>query len=368
MDGENSDVAKPIPPTHQSMTDDNHTVEIADWGKLPAKPLVSVSMLAYRHAKFIAQAIEGVASQQCDFPIELIIGEDCSPDETRAIVLDYQRRYPHLIRVLISERNVGMHANAARCFSASRGKYGASCEGDDFWCDSTKLARQVAVFEQHPDCMLVFHAARTIDAVTGREGTTGPRSPYSRFMRTEEVILGDGGFIPTASIMLRYVPDSSPDWVINAVVPDYAMQMWSACRGRVAYIDRFMSVYRTGVPGSWSCRRDTELAGLFEHARKIEQMFNGFLASVGPRYGRAAARMVSKYYSDAIVRTHAGQRERLERYGKARDKMIGSDRLLAWMTAKWGLRLPRIKTSIRQAHSLARLTFSLLTTQRIRSM
>lgn len=342
------------------------TTEISDRSKLAEAPLVSVTMLAYRHEQFIAQAIESVVGQQCDFPIELIIGEDCSPDRTREIVLDYQRRYPHLIRVLISDRNVGMQANAARCAAASRGKFGAPCEGDDYWCDPTKLARQVAVFEQQPECVLVFHAARTVDAETGRIGTTGRQSPYSRLMRTEEVILGDGGFIPTASIMLRAVPGLNPDWAVNAAVPDYAVQLCAAYLGRVAYIDRVMSVWRINVPHSWSKRHMAEFAHRIEHARQIERMFDGFLAMSGQRYAAAAARMVSKYYSDAFVRIRGDRRDKRESYAQVGGKMIGSDRMLAWLAANWGLRLPRLKTFVRRIHSLSRLVYSLLTTQRIR--
>ena len=347
------------------MTEASVVTEISDPAKLPEAPLVTVTMLAYRHAEFIAQAIESVVAQECSFRFELVIGEDCSPDRTREIVLDYQRRYPHLIRVLISDRNVGMQANAARCSAAFRGKFGAFCEGDDYWCDPTKLARQIAVFEQQPDCVLVFHAARTIDAETGREGVTGRRSPWSRLMRTQEVILGDGGFIPTASIMLKAVPVLTPAWVAHAPVPDYASQMWSACVGRVAYIDRVMSVWRTNVPHSWSNRHTEEFSYRFEHARQIERMFGDFLTTGASRYHKEAARMVSKYYSDVIVRVATDNEQTRQAYEQIADKLSGSDRALAWLAARYGVRLPAIKTALRKADSLQRLVYSLLATQRI---
>jgi len=352
------------------MTDATSTIEISDRAKLPVAPLVSVHMLAYRHENFVAQAIESVVAQQCDFPFELIIAEDCSPDRTREIVLDYQRRYPHLIRVLVSDTNVGMQANLARCSAATRGKFGAACEGDDFWCDPTKLARQIAVFDRYPGCVVVFHPARTIDENTGHEGVTGKRSPYSRFVRAEEVVLGDGGFIPSASIMVKQVlgDGPTPPWVANAAVPDYAIQMWAACVGRVAYIDRIMSAYRVNVPGSWSSRHALDLHYRIEHARNVERMFDGFLDTCGARYRDAAARMVSKYYSDALVRVAAGRREKQELYKEAVGKMLGSDRWLAWLAARCGIELPGVKTSIRKTRSLARLAYSLLTTQRIRDI
>lgn len=54
-------------------------------------PLVSVKMITYNHAPFIAQAIDCVLQQKTNFPFELIIGEDCSTDGTREIVFEYQK-------------------------------------------------------------------------------------------------------------------------------------------------------------------------------------------------------------------------------------------------------------------------------------
>ena len=71
--------------------------ETSDPASLPVKPVVSVIMLAFNHGACLAEAIQGVASQQTDFPIELVIGEDCSPANTRELALEHQRRLPHLI-------------------------------------------------------------------------------------------------------------------------------------------------------------------------------------------------------------------------------------------------------------------------------
>jgi Glycosyl transferase family 2 len=119
------------------------------------KPLVSVQMLAYNHAPYIRAAVEGVLSQKTDFRFEVIVGEDCSTDGTRQIVLDYQRRYPEIVRVLTSEKNVGMHANVLRTQHACRGEFLAFCEGDDLWHDPAKLQTQAGFLASHPDYGLV---------------------------------------------------------------------------------------------------------------------------------------------------------------------------------------------------------------------
>jgi glycosyltransferase involved in cell wall biosynthesis len=131
-------------------------VEISDQRVFERMPLVSVHMITYNHGPYIAQAIEGVLQQETDFPIELIIGEDCSADCTREIALEYQKKYPDIIRVLTSEKNVGMNKNARRVLATCRGKYIAFCEGDDYWHHPGKLQMQIDFLNAHAECVLVY--------------------------------------------------------------------------------------------------------------------------------------------------------------------------------------------------------------------
>ena len=86
-------------------------------------------MITYNHEKFIAQAIDSVLMQQTRFDYELVIGEDCSTDGTRAIVVEYQQKHPDKIRLLLPENNLGMHENGRRALKACRGEYIAFLEG-----------------------------------------------------------------------------------------------------------------------------------------------------------------------------------------------------------------------------------------------
>jgi glycosyltransferase involved in cell wall biosynthesis len=131
------------------------------------EPLVSVKMITYNHAPYIAQAIEGILIQKTNFPIELVIGEDCSTDGTREIVFEYQKKYPDIIRVITSEQNVGMKKNGYRTMKACRGKYIAFCEGDDYWTHPEKLQKQVDHMESHPECGLVYSSYDVFHLKTG---------------------------------------------------------------------------------------------------------------------------------------------------------------------------------------------------------
>lgn len=144
------------------------SIEYGDPGVLAKEPFVSVCMITYNHEDYIGQSIEHVVKQEMSFPIELIIGEDCSTDRTREIVFEYQRKYPDLIRVITSENNVGMRKNGLRSYEAARGKYIAFCEGDDYWHDSRKLQIQVDFLESNPDYGFVCSDARSYIVETGK--------------------------------------------------------------------------------------------------------------------------------------------------------------------------------------------------------
>lgn len=128
------------------------------------EPLLSVVTVTYNHEPFIAKCIEGVLMQQVSFPIEFIIGEDCSTDRTRAICRQYAEKYPETIKFVVSEKNVGGLANERRAMSAARGKYVAYCEGDDYWTDPLKLQKQVGFLETHPEYSACFHRFRQFNA------------------------------------------------------------------------------------------------------------------------------------------------------------------------------------------------------------
>ncbi len=120
------------------------------------EPLVSVTMVAYNVSPLIRQAIESVLRQKTNFPFELVIGEDCSTDGTREIILEYRDRYPNTIRVVSSDKNVGLVKNYIRTMKACRGKYIAFCDGDDFWQNTEKLQKQISHLEAHSTCGLVY--------------------------------------------------------------------------------------------------------------------------------------------------------------------------------------------------------------------
>ncbi len=173
--------------------------------------LVSVKMITYNHEAFIAKAIEGVINQKTSFNYNLVIGEDCSTDNTREIVLQYAKKYPQKIKVITSESNVGITINSQRTHEACEGKYMAYCEGDDWWIDNEKLEKQVKFLENNPDYGMVhtdahFRNTQTDELNTNYLKSNFDTSHYQTFISLQdqyEKILSKKTEIITATVTAR---------------------------------------------------------------------------------------------------------------------------------------------------------------------
>ena len=211
-----------------------------------SEPLVSVFIITYNHATYIAQAIERAIKQETNFPFEIVVGEDCSTDGTHEIVLDYEKKCPNIIRVITSDNNVGGRENAFRTLKACRGKYIAICEGDDYWTDPQKLQKQVSFMIKHPNLSMSFHATN-IEYVTPNKRSKIHRHKGRRFVNAKDVILGGGCFYMTCSSMFRRdVIEELLKCHITFPVGDAFVSLIAVSKGDVGYIDEIMATYRSG--------------------------------------------------------------------------------------------------------------------------
>jgi len=111
------------------------------------RPTVSILTPAYNSAKFICQTLDSVLRQTfTDF--EMIIVDDGSTDQTRAIVESYAARDARIR--LITQPNAGIAAARNRAMGAARGRFFALLDSDDLWLPSY-LSEQLAILAERPD-------------------------------------------------------------------------------------------------------------------------------------------------------------------------------------------------------------------------
>jgi len=122
------------------------------------KITVSICCITYNHENYIADAIESFLMQKTNFPIEILIHDDASTDNTAKIIRNYEKKHPEIIKPIYQKENQyskGVRSINKFNFSRAQGKYIALCEGDDYWTDPLKLQKQVDFLEANPEYSLV---------------------------------------------------------------------------------------------------------------------------------------------------------------------------------------------------------------------
>ena len=237
---------------------------------------VSILMITYNHEKYIAQALDSVLMQEVDFDYEIVIGEDCSTDGTREIVLEYQRRHPDRIRPLLPASNLGMIRNFVETYRACQGELVAILEGDDFWTCSKKLQKQVDFLDAHPDAAICFATTRVFYEEKDAPDYLFP-AECKEFSGIEDLLLGN--FMQTCSVMFRNrLFGEFPEWFFSGVIGDYPLHVLNAEHGSIGYLPEVMAAYRVHCAGVWSMQMEKNftrnvLAGI-QMYREIDAYFD----------------------------------------------------------------------------------------------
>lgn len=215
--------------------------------KAPVK--VSVIMLACNVGRYVETAIKGVLAQQTSFPIELILSEDCSTDNTLEICEQYANHYPDRVRLIRHEKNLGLQRNFMDAHSHCTGEYIAICDGDDYWCNKHKLQRMTDFMDAHPDFAICFH--RVINYY--EEDGSKSLSNGGQAVVTNITHLAQSNYITnSSSLFRRSYAQELPEWFARTPLCDYAMHMVNAQYGNIYYFKTPMAVYRKHKQGIWS--------------------------------------------------------------------------------------------------------------------
>jgi glycosyltransferase involved in cell wall biosynthesis len=205
-------------------------------------PLVSVSVTAFNSEKWLARALDSVLMQRTSFPIEIVVGDDCSRDGTVAVANAYQKRKPELIRVLERSANVGMQRNYYETFEQCRGKYIAWLDADDYWTASDKLEMQAQTMEADATISACGHFGR---AVTNDGTLMEARYPFLPPGRYGAAEIIRHNFLLSATILFRNgLHRGLPQWFFDLPgLVDWPVLVLAGLSGDIVLLDRLMADY-----------------------------------------------------------------------------------------------------------------------------
>jgi len=266
-------------------------------------PRVTVLLLTYNHAGFIAQSIESVLQQRTRFPFELIILDDCSTDGTREIVQRYADADPGRVKAVFAERNGESSSAWLAEFASTSAEYIAILEGDDYWISEEKLQKQADFLDAHPECSMSFHNVLVVHEGTQIEPYEFNPAHQNRMTGVEDLL--DANYIATCSAIYRAgVVTEFPDHLMNLVGSDWAFHLLHAEHGLIGYLAETLAAYRVYRAGSWT--RLTEEKKI----TNVLETYDAFEAVLPHRYSaRIAKARNSSVYGLYLVRMVAGERE-----------------------------------------------------------
>ncbi|MFW6275153.1 MAG: glycosyltransferase [bacterium] len=221
---------------------------------VPDNPLVSVCVQTYQHAKYIEQCLDGILMQKTSFPFEVLLGEDESTDGTREICIEYAKKHPDKIRLILHRREnvikIGGQPtgrfNLLYNLKEARGKYIALCEGDDYWTDPYKLQKQVDFLEGNPEYTGVFHNVQQMNEKSG----------INKKLKFEgnvfDIMNISNAHVATCSMVFRN--GLIDDFIKSANVESYTsgdkmVYYLLAGKGKLKYFEKSMAVYRIHYGG-----------------------------------------------------------------------------------------------------------------------
>lgn len=212
---------------------------------LNKQPVVSVFVFTYNQEKIVSKTIESILAQKTTYAYELIIAEDCSKDSTLQICVDYQKKYPDLIRVIGNDYNKGMVRNFHESISLyARGKYIAEVAGDDWWHNPYKIQKQVDFLENNPDYGLVFSDTLVYSE---KKKHLLKYKPYEKPCSFKDlIILNSIDALTTCyrkDLFNKYVKDIDP---VNEGFPgeDYPLWIWFSYYTKLYHIKEPLTTYR----------------------------------------------------------------------------------------------------------------------------
>ena len=226
-----------------------------NWPKEWNIPFVSIRCATFNHEKYISDALDGFLKQETNFPFEVIVHDDASTDRTASIIKEYEQKFPKIIKPIYeTENQYSKHNGSIRDIitAACKGKYFAFCEGDDYWIDPNKLQMQVDWLESHPDYTMCCSDA----VIESPDGILDwHRYENDCDIPVEDMILGGGNFIATATITYRKkLLANYPEACKKCHVGDYPLQLWAVLNGNVHYFAKKTATYRYMNNGSWTSK------------------------------------------------------------------------------------------------------------------
>ena len=129
---------------------------------MKTNPLVTVIIPNYNHAPYLRERIDSVLAQDYD-NFEVIILDDCSTDNSRDIIMEYEGR-EHVSKIVLNDKNTGnTFIQWDKGIGLAKGEYIWIAESDDV-ARPQLLPTLAGELQKHPEATVAYCHSRLIDS------------------------------------------------------------------------------------------------------------------------------------------------------------------------------------------------------------
>lgn len=237
---------------------------------------VSIVMLVYNHERFIGQALDSILMQSTSFDYELIIGEDCSTDQSKEIIQKYEEKFKGKMRAIYRNKNIGAAKNFVDCLRRCKGEYIAFLEGDDYWTDNNKLQIMVEFLENNSRYSAAAHNYKIVDLGNKFIRNARESAEVSEFKKEDLENYNLPG--QTSTFMIKNFLSELKKEDLKKILKyqwmpgDRILILFLMKYGNIAILPEIMSAYRYYVEAegtNWSSKYDITVAQNYFYIYKI---------------------------------------------------------------------------------------------------
>lgn len=220
-----------------------------------------ILMPLYNHEDHVEEAIKSILSQKTQYSYHVLVLDDCSTDNSVAIVEKLISENPGKITLLKSEKNQKLYLNILRGYEYCKSKYYCILDPDDYWCDDLRLEKVISFFEKHLECTvygsnikLLHNDGTSENLIKGVE--------QDCIFNLEDYFEGKGYLVYTQGVAYRntVLKDGVPQFFYDlkdkkereAFRADSFRNMMNSDKGKIYFTPEVQAVYRITEGGIWT--------------------------------------------------------------------------------------------------------------------
>lgn len=237
---------------------------------------INIILITYNHAAYIRQSLESILMQETSHEVEIIVADDCSPDNTVEIIKEYEDKTTFLFTYLAKDHNVGYNKNYQQAFAACTGDYIAIMEGDDYWVKKNHIQNHINHLEAHTESSMSYNRhIRLFEDQSREEIFDWNDGKDYELVTTEQLALGNRIGNLSCCVFRGDLIRDLDSKLFDMEIADWMLGMYMGQFGPLLYLKDVTSAYRIHDNGQWSRMNEKEQClRVIELINEYDRYFN----------------------------------------------------------------------------------------------